>query len=136
MNKKGFTLVELLAVIVLLGVVALIAIPNIVKLFTDNKSSLSKIQKDQLKSAVELYIKDYCTEPINDDYDCEFETETTSTYGIIKVKDTVSGSGLPLKTLSDNGYFNEEDILHNCEGTIGITNGEVDLSRISCDFNN
>ena len=37
MNKKGFTLVELLAVIVILSILALIAIPNMVGLTDDVK---------------------------------------------------------------------------------------------------
>ena len=37
MNKKGFTLVELLAVIAILAILVLIALPNIVNMFTDAK---------------------------------------------------------------------------------------------------
>ena len=37
MNKKGFTLVELLAVIAILAVIVIIAVPNIVRLFTESK---------------------------------------------------------------------------------------------------
>ena len=33
MNKKGFTLVELLAVISILAILVIIAVPNIMKLF-------------------------------------------------------------------------------------------------------
>ena len=36
-NKKGFTLVELLAVLVILGIVSFIAVPNVVSLINDNK---------------------------------------------------------------------------------------------------
>ena len=34
-NKKGFTLVELLAVIVILAVLALVAMPNVTRLMND-----------------------------------------------------------------------------------------------------
>ena len=37
MNKKGFTLVELLAVITILAILILIALPNIMGLFNDAK---------------------------------------------------------------------------------------------------
>lgn len=39
-NKKGFTLVELLAVIALIGVVMLLVVPNIVNLYRNAKKSL------------------------------------------------------------------------------------------------
>ena len=37
MNKKGFTLVELLSVMVILGIISMIAVPNVVKIMADNK---------------------------------------------------------------------------------------------------
>lgn len=37
MNKKGFTLVELLAVIVIIGIISLIAVPNVVNIINSNK---------------------------------------------------------------------------------------------------
>ena len=39
-NKRGFTLVELLAVIALIGVLLLLVTPNVIKLFTGAKKSL------------------------------------------------------------------------------------------------
>ena len=37
MNKKGFTLVELLAVIAILAILVIIALPNVLKMFNDDK---------------------------------------------------------------------------------------------------
>ena len=37
MNKKGFTLVELLAVIAILAILVIIALPNVLKMFNDSK---------------------------------------------------------------------------------------------------
>lgn len=39
MNKKGFTLVELLAVIVILAVLALVAMPNVTRLMNDSRKN-------------------------------------------------------------------------------------------------
>ena len=49
MNKKGFTLVELLAVIALLGVLAIVVLPNVIEGFKNSKS------KNFLSEARELY---------------------------------------------------------------------------------
>ena len=134
MNKKGFTLIELLAVIALLGVIIVFAVPNVIKVFTANKDTLSSIQKQQLRSAVQMYLNDYCTEPISDDYTCPsgFTTSIDDNTGTIKV---TSGE-MELRTFARTDYFNEKDITHNCSGTIIISNGEIDLSQITCNFDN
>lgn len=46
MNKKGFTLVELLATIAILAIISIIAVPNIVKIMDSNKKE--KILNDGL----------------------------------------------------------------------------------------
>ena len=40
MNKKGFTLVELLAVIAILALLVIIALPNVIKMFNRTKKEL------------------------------------------------------------------------------------------------
>ncbi|HOO68072.1 MAG TPA: type II secretion system protein, partial [Bacilli bacterium] len=39
MKRKGFTLVELLAVIVILGIILLVAVPKIMNVISDSKLS-------------------------------------------------------------------------------------------------
>ncbi len=58
MNKRGFTLVELLAVIVLLGLIALIAAPAITGIIKQSKESLS----DSQKQSIEMSAKNWATE--------------------------------------------------------------------------
>lgn len=58
MNKKGFTLVELLAVIVLLGLIALIASPAITGIIKKSKDSLS----DSQKQSIEMSAKNWATD--------------------------------------------------------------------------
>ena len=42
MNKKGFTLVELLAVLVVLGIVALVCYPIVTKTINNSKNDTNK----------------------------------------------------------------------------------------------
>lgn len=53
--KKGFTLVELLAVIVILGIIAIIAVPVIVNLISDSKNKLHDEQVYQIENAAKKY---------------------------------------------------------------------------------
>ena len=51
--KKGFTLVELLAVIILLGVIGLIVVPSITKTINNSKEDLYNDQIGKIKLASE-----------------------------------------------------------------------------------
>ena len=57
MNKKGFTLVELLAVIAILAILVIIALPNVIKLYNDaKKNSFLTEAKTIYKEAANKYI--------------------------------------------------------------------------------
>ncbi len=128
--KKGFTLVELLAVIAIIAILVVFIVPNVLNTYSTNKSTLSKIQKDQIESATEMYINDYCINPISDDYTCPSEwTFSTDEKGIKKV-DTAN---IALEEIED--YFDSSNIKNNCTGHVAIISGEIDLSNITCNFN-
>src|SRR5574344_250941 len=58
MNKKGFTLVELLAVIVILGVIALIVSPIVTGVIKKSKDSAAINSSYQYEEAAELYVSE------------------------------------------------------------------------------
>ncbi len=59
MNKKGFTLVELLAVIAILAILILIALPNVMSLFNEAKAnSFTTELKNIYKSAQQQWMRD------------------------------------------------------------------------------
>lgn len=62
MNKKGFTLVELLAVIVLLGIIGLIASVTISNELKENKESLYSIQIDNIKRSAQTWANSHVFE--------------------------------------------------------------------------
>lgn len=58
MNKKGFTLVELLAVLIVLAILATIATTTIIKQVKESKKTLNEAQKSIVKtSAIEYATK-------------------------------------------------------------------------------
>ena len=61
--KKGFTLVELICVIVLLGLVSLIAVPLILNAVNNKSGDIDEATKKIIYQATELYISNY-----NEDY--------------------------------------------------------------------
>ena len=56
--KKGFTLVELLAVIIILGLLTIIAIPSIIGILNNEKENISNSMKNIIINASSLYIED------------------------------------------------------------------------------
>lgn len=57
--KKGFTLVELLAVIVIIGLLALLLIPNIKNVLKDSKEDLYVIQEKSIIDEAKNWIADH-----------------------------------------------------------------------------
>lgn len=80
MNNKGFTLVELLAVIVILLGVAMISVSNVISSLEKNDEQECEKQKDIVINAAKIYFS------LND------ETEVT------------------VQTLIDNDYFKTSDV--------------------------
>lgn len=55
MNKKGFTLIEILAIVVLIGVIGVIAIPNITKQAEEHTYKQNKLTEEKLLNAAKIY---------------------------------------------------------------------------------
>ena len=85
MNKKGFTLVEIIAVIALIAVVMIIIAPNLIKTLGDSTSKAMKIQEKEISEAALLFLEDHCKNPIEGKkcigaYNYPFERESDYTY--------------------------------------------------------
>ncbi len=58
MSMRGFTLVELLVVLIILGLIASIAGPNVMRYLGSSKSKTAKLQIKELESSLELFYLD------------------------------------------------------------------------------
>ena len=60
MNKKGFTLVELLAVIAILAILVVIAIPNVMRMFNKSRQNVFESEvKEIIRIAEQNFLNDY-----------------------------------------------------------------------------
>ena len=56
MNKKGFTLVEILATLVILSFIFMLTYPAIQKAFNNGKTAISELSKKQIEDAAKIVI--------------------------------------------------------------------------------
>ena len=111
-KKKGFTLVELLAVIVILAVILVIAVPKIMDTIQNSKegtlmSSAKLIASQAEKKYVENQVLD-----INDVISCDDVAKTTDDYDYCNI--SFDSDGKASVTISGNGKFEGMAI---CGGT-------------------
>jgi len=63
MNKKGFTLIELLIVVAIIGIIAAIAIPNLLVALQKGKQKATMGDMKSVGNAIESYITDWAFAP-------------------------------------------------------------------------
>lgn len=76
--KKGFTLIELIAVIVLLGIISLLAIPEIMK-------TINNVKKDAALKGAEAYIR------VVNQTAASYANKSNNLEGAYKVEDLITG---------------------------------------------
>ena len=108
-NKKGFTLVELLAAIAIISILAIFVVPNIIKLFNNSVDSAMETQEKQVFDGAVLYVTDYCKRPIS---------------GKVCSSNYVNDSFVCLSDIQASGYI--DSVLYRgstCKGVIIFENG-------------
>jgi len=93
LNNKGFTLVELLAVIVLLAVITTIAVPSIMGVSSNIKKNLLETKLDLIIEDAKLYGQDHMSEI----------AKNSTTY------DSHKCSTITVKYLVEQGYLTEDE---------------------------
>lgn len=81
MRNKGFTLIELILVITLLGIIALIAVPTITGILNDSKKEASKDQEKIIINAAKTYMVNNSNKLPKDK--CHVSLETLKSEGIL-----------------------------------------------------
>ncbi len=116
-NDKGFTLVEILAVITILSLLMVFVVPNFLSLLNKSKASTIDIQKQMIISAARLYVED-CNNLQNKNVTCNFTVTDGKT--IIDLNDLIS-----------NGYINEvKNKDKTCNATITVKNEKYSVKLI------
>ena len=121
LNYKGFTLVELLAVIAIMGMLAVIMVPTISGVIEENKKNNSENLKNSIKSSARAYISDNRYEIKLDDSSCANDIRNITFIG----NDYIDESKITVELLVNKGYLksNSGNII-NPETNKPINKGE------------
>lgn len=111
MNKKGFTLTELIVVIVIIGLVLLIVIPVSSNIMQNNAEKKGTFYVQTLENAVNTYCDMYKTDSVT--------LEQLTNEGLFK---TESSNGVRAKLENTDKFFREND------GTVKFNNKELAIS--------
>jgi len=76
MKKNGFTLMELLAVIAIIGILVLLIVPNVLKTYNESIIKSLEVEEGVIVDAANIFLEDYCISPIDDDH----SSQCPSTY--------------------------------------------------------
>lgn len=93
MNKKAFTLIELLGVITVLGLISLLVTPTIINQIRNSKNKLDEVTEKLIYSATDLYL---------DSKQSEFPKTNGSTY-CVKLQDLVNEGKLSSPIIDASG---------------------------------
>lgn len=113
MNKKGFTLIEVIMVIAIIAILSIILAPNVMVLINKNNERSCEKLIDNIKSAAKMYVN-------QNKYELGFDCDDNKTKGIT------------LETLVDAGYLTG-DILKNEEYPFGYIVNPVGNTKIDLD---
>lgn len=132
LNKKGFTLVEVLAVVVILGIIMLIAIPNVNKLIMRNKKENCEAMKKNIINATKNYFSDHRYKVSVKTDEC---TNTNNQASILKINEIelTENSGFPINEL-ENGYLKtkENELKNQVTGEIINTSEAYVTVKYNC----
>lgn len=129
MNKKGFTLVEILAVLVILSLIFVIIYPNIQDAFDNSKKAISELNKKQIEDSVKIIVDEVIY--------CNMSDETKNILGNNcndAVTTLVNGKDIDISALELDNNNSQK-----CTGTINVKidretyKAIIDMSKVTCE---
>lgn len=122
MNKKGFTLVELLMVVIIIGILVTLAVPNYYRSVERAKAGKAKAALDAIRKAELQYraFNDTYTGTLTDlaDYDLPTELQSTSDGDWDYTVSVVSDSEMDMQASRSQGPNSNSTLLMDEDGNL------------------
>ena len=126
MKRKGFTLVELLAVIAILAILVIIALPNVLKMFNESKkNSFLTEAKTVYSEAGKKYISDSITSPGNNEHIyCKSKTDSLNPLSL-------SGRGINYYVKTDSKGIVNTIVVWDDARYIALKSSEISATNLN-----
>ncbi len=108
-NNKGFTLVELLAIVVILAIIAVIAAPSMTREIKKSEEENQNILNQKIDNAAHLYAAKYYANKLINGEGISFSLNDLESDGLINLKDNCSNN-LGDKIIINSEGFNYDAI--------------------------
>jgi len=135
MKRNGFTLVELLGVIVILAIITLIAVPNVTGLLRREKEQTLKVVKENLDDAALTYAKEQVDLGNIKLNRCATNVEVSnSNYTTYSTGSNKCATKVKVSVLLNGGYFDDDNSYCNKDKEIIIYkyyNGNYDEVKVN-----
>ena len=104
MNKKGFTILELVTVVALLSIVGIIILPKITTVFNTSKADQMESVRDTVAKSIDIYLNNTCGKN-------SYNNLTLKKSEVIYLKDVISCGLLEEKVFNTNNneYYDIKD---------------------------
>lgn len=128
MNRKGFTMIELLAVIVVLGIVLVITFPNMTDVFKSSKLKSEEAFVERISQSIDSYVTLNSSNITFDKQTGTFEKVLgTATQTVDVYKETIT-----INTIINNNIISEKDYKNPGNENVACNkNAEIEVYRDS-----
>lgn len=127
-NNKGFTLVEILSVLVLISLMMVIIVPYVQKVALNSKIKLCKSKINLAEESINLWARD--------NYKCFEKTDGCNILSNCQTNNDTIKCESTFKTLAENNLLNYDKNIKNTNYVINpINNGNMNDTKIFIEFN-
>lgn len=127
MNRKGFTLIELIAVIVILGIILVVSAPSISNVYKESKLKSEEIFVERLSQSIDSYIKLNSDEIAFTSDGAANKEEDGSTYQV-----NIWKAAITVQNVIDDKLISEEDYVNpGNKETKCTVNAEIEVYKDS-----
>lgn len=132
MNRKGFTLIELIAVIVMISLIMVIVVPNILDIVSESKETSYNTLVKNIVTSSEMYYEE-----------CEYgDLSSTTKYGsyACSIDTSTSTITIPLSSLANTGFLKVSDtkevagkevkVVLNPRNNIDISDCKIKIAKV------